>query len=232
MESRKPLFVYDCDGTLQGPTAFAYGLAKKFNQTNLSCAEFKKQYPGEKVLLPGMADLVRYTAILGNNVLISGGSPDKEGCSGLLELKNYFQNWQFNGKDVPWGHTPNNLIKASPVIAKTLLQTFHPSWIMVIGDSDVDDYAMGLYLSIFASKMPQSDKSHAPVEVLFMKRGMKDEECCIDAAVPLVAFESGLQMKQFVEEFVSDRQKQERGAHASSMLQERLKHLKLLAPSK
>ena len=230
MENRKPLFIYDCEGTLQAPAAFVYGLTKKCKQTNLSLPEFRAQNPEPMALLPGMADLVRYTATFGNNVLLSDGRPDLDGCQGLFALKDCFKNWQFEGKDAPWGRCPNNMIKACPTVAKALLQTFHPSWILVVGDS-VDDYMLAEYLAFYASQMPKADINYALTDILFLKRGMKEEDSCIDTVVPLVAFDSGIQMKQFVEEFVVSRQKQLVSA-SSLTLPEHLKRMKLLAPSK
>ncbi|MBR6412604.1 MAG: hypothetical protein IKS41_05545 [Alphaproteobacteria bacterium] len=91
METRKPLFIYDCDGTLQAPTMFTWALTKKLGLTNLSFQEYKLQKKAnQNAMLPGMADLVRYTATLGNNVLLSGGNIQADGCPELYDLKPYF----------------------------------------------------------------------------------------------------------------------------------------------
>ncbi len=43
MEQNKPLFIYDCDGTLQSPAMFSWALTKKLGLTNLSFQEYKQQ---------------------------------------------------------------------------------------------------------------------------------------------------------------------------------------------
>ena len=43
MEQQKPLFIYDCDGTLQSPAMFSWALTKKLGLTNLSFQEYKQQ---------------------------------------------------------------------------------------------------------------------------------------------------------------------------------------------
>ena len=62
MKKKEILFVYDCDGTLQSLPSVVWILAKKSNLTNLSCKEFKEKQPEQYAMIPGMADLIKYTA--------------------------------------------------------------------------------------------------------------------------------------------------------------------------
>lgn len=204
MKKQKPLFVYDCDGTLQAPTAFVWGIIKKTTKKELSLLDFKAQHPGPKAMLPGMADLVRYTSTIGHNVLLSGGNPKLDGCPELLSLKNYFQDWSFEGKIVPWGNAPNNLLKSSHLVTHALLTTFLPSQVIVLGDS-VDDY-------ILAYHFANPRKTGNPIEdqeiqaaippVIFLRRA-PSEESAPNGLPPCFSAESGAQMQHLIDKFLN-----------------------------
>ena len=144
MDERKVLFVYDCDGTLIAPTVFVWALAKKEGKTTESLGEFKKKH-GKKAMIPGMEELVRWTAKDGVNVLISGGDPEHDGCPELTKLKEegLFADWKCDGQDVPWGKEPIGLLKDDPKVAEGLLKHFNPKLVIVIGDS-ASEYIMAL----------------------------------------------------------------------------------------
>ena len=138
-QQRKPLFILDCDGTLDAFSGiFVYGLMKQLHLTDMSLTEFKKEYGIGKVMFPGMANLVKYMAEQGNVVLLSGGDPVNEGSAELKSLikEGCFQNWKFNGADVPLGKEPEGVHKSNPLVARALLKEFDPSYVVVIGDSE------------------------------------------------------------------------------------------------
>ena len=137
MDDRKVLFVYDCDGTLIGPSALVWALAKKEGKTKDSILAFKKKHP-QKAMIPGMEELVRWTANDGINVLLSGGDPLNEGCPELNKLieEGLFTNWKCEGKDVPLGREPIGYPKESQTVANELLKYFNPKLVIVIGDME------------------------------------------------------------------------------------------------
>ena len=61
MDNKKVLFVYDCDGTIIGPSVFVWALAKKEGKAIEPLNVFKKKYP-QKAMIPGMEELIRWTA--------------------------------------------------------------------------------------------------------------------------------------------------------------------------
>ena len=135
MKKNAPLFIYDCDGTLELPIIFAYAYEKQKNK-NMTLAEFKAAHPDEKkLMISGMADLIKYTASIGNNVLLSGGNPEVEASQELKSLFPQFQNWKHKGEDVPFGREPPALLKNNPEVAQSLIEHFKPSKVIVIGDS-------------------------------------------------------------------------------------------------
>ena len=144
MENQKPLFIYDCDGTIIGPSVFVWALAKKEGKTTETLGEFKKKH-GKKAMIPGMEELIRWTAKDGVNVLLSGGDPEHDGCSELTKLKEegLFTNWKCEGKDVPWGKEPIGYLKDDTKIAEALLKHFNPRLVIVIGDS-ASEYILAL----------------------------------------------------------------------------------------
>ena len=137
MDDRKVLFVYDCDGTIIGPSVFVWALAKKEGKTKESLTEFKKKHP-KKAMIPGMEELIRWTAKNGVNVLLSGGDPEHDGCPELTKLKEegLFTDWKCEGKDVPWGKEPVGYLKDDPKVAEALLNYFKPKLVIVIGDNE------------------------------------------------------------------------------------------------
>lgn len=137
MKKNAPLFIYDCDGTLELPIIFAYAQEKQKNKNmTMSLAEFKAAHPDEKkLMISGMADLIKYTNSIGNNVLLSGGDPTTEGSKELKSLFPLFQNWKHKGKEVSFGREPENLLKNNPEVAQSLIDYFKPSKIIIIGDS-------------------------------------------------------------------------------------------------
>ena len=144
MDDRKVLFVYDCDGTIIAPTVFVWALAKKEGQTTESLSEFKKKH-AQKAMIPGMEELIRWTAKEGVNVLISAGDPEHDGCPELTKLKEegLFTDWKCDGKDVPWGKEPVGYLKDDPKVAEELLKYFNPKLVVVIGDS-ASEYILAL----------------------------------------------------------------------------------------
>lgn len=96
-------------------------------------------------MIPGMEELVRWTAKDGVNVLISGGDPEHDGCPELTKLKEegLFTNWKCEGKDVPWGKEPIGYLKDDPKVAEALLKHFNPKLVIVIGDS-ASEYILAL----------------------------------------------------------------------------------------
>ena len=197
MLSKKPLFIYDRDGTLQSLIGFAWALTRKEKKSDISLQEFKEQnFNEDRALLPEMAELVRYTATLGYNVLISGGDP-KECCKNMLALQKYFQNWQFQGKDVAWGTSPEHFSKVSREVAKGLFDYFRSERIVVIGDS-LDDYVLALHLSYFAKLYAKEHNQKQP-EVIMILRNGPQKESTLDGVVPLITVESGAQMKQVIQ---------------------------------
>ena len=146
MDERKVLFVYDCDGTIIGPSVFVWALAKKEGQTTETLSEFKKKH-AKKAMIPGMEELIRWTAKEGINVLISGGDPEHDGCPELTKLKEegLFTDWKCDGKDVPWGKEPVGYLKDDPKVAEELLKYFNPKLVVVIGDS-ASEYILALRL--------------------------------------------------------------------------------------
>ena len=144
MDDRKVLFVYDCDGTIIAPTMFAWALAKKEDKTVEPLNEFKKKHP-RKAMIPGMEELIRWTAKNGINVLLSGGDPENDGCPELTKLKEegLFTNWKCDGVDVPWGKEPIGYSKDDPKVAEGLLKHFNPWLVVVIGDS-ASEYILAL----------------------------------------------------------------------------------------
>ena len=144
MDERKVLFVYDCDGTIIGPSVFVWALAKKEGKTTETLGEFKKKH-GKKAMIPGMEELIRWTAKDGVNVLLSGGDPEHDGCPELTKLKEegLFANWKCEGKDVPWGKEPVGHLKDDPKTAEASLKHFNPKLVIVIGDS-ASEYILAL----------------------------------------------------------------------------------------
>ena len=144
MDERKVLFVYDCDGTIIGPSVFVWALAKKEGKTTETLSEFKKKH-SKKAMIPGMEELIRWTAKDGINVLISGGDPEHDGCPELTKLKEegLFTDWKCDGKDVPWGKEPVGYLKDDPKVAEGLLKYFNPQLVVVIGDS-ASEYILAL----------------------------------------------------------------------------------------
>ena len=137
MADKKRLFVYDFDGTIVAPLFALYASARSKNP-DLTFAEFKAQSGHvQKALIAGMKELIRYTATLGQNVLVSGGDPvgDAENNPELKELLGYFKSWVYEGKEVSFGKEPEGLLKENPKVAKGLLKAFDPSEVVVIGDS-------------------------------------------------------------------------------------------------
>lgn len=203
MKERKPLFIYDCDGTLQGPPAFVYGAYKAAKLTNLSLQEFKAQCPEKMALYPGMDELVRFTFTKGHNVLISEGWPDEEACKGLKDLRPFFQDWKFNGEDVIWGRTPGRYIKASKEIAEGVLDFFDPSVAFIIADS-VDDLHFGQILSFCLKERYRKNQIEAPVPVVaFMRQGISSESC-LNSEVPVISVQTGGQMKSIIEGWIKN----------------------------
>ena len=144
MDERKVLFIYDCDGTIIAPTVFVWALAKKEGKTTETLSEFKKKH-AKKAVIPGMEELIRWTAKEGVNVLISGGDPEHDGCPELTKLKEegLFTDWKCDGKDVPWGKEPVGYLKDDPKVAEELLKYFNPKLVVVIGDS-ASEYVLAL----------------------------------------------------------------------------------------
>ena len=144
MDDRKVLFVYDCDGTIIAPSVFVWALAKKEGKATESLGEFKKKHP-KKAMIPGMEELIRWTARDGVNVLLSGGDPENDECPELTRLKEegLFANWRCDGKDVPWGKEPVGYLKDDPKVAEALLKHFNPKLVIVIGDS-TNEYILAL----------------------------------------------------------------------------------------
>ena len=192
MEQQKPLFVYDCDGTLQSPAMFSWALTKKLGLTNLSFQEYKEQTKAnQNSMLPGMADVVKYTATLGNNVLLSGGNIAADGCHELHDLKPYFQDWQFKGEDVPWGKVPGNVFKDNPIVADALQKAFNPSQVVVVGDC-LEEFLLAVNMKAIA----------------FIKRGASVEEEKLVGGVPhMYAFETGMEIKKKLQELFEPQQK-------------------------
>ena len=137
MDDRKVLFVYDCDGTIIAPTVFVWALSQKEGKTTESLGEFKKKHP-QKAMIPGMEELIRWTANDGVNVLLSSGDPEHDGCPELTKLKEegLFADWKCDGKDVPWGREPVGYSKDDPKVAEELLNYFKPKLVIVIGDNE------------------------------------------------------------------------------------------------
>ena len=213
MEEQKPLFVYDCDNTLQSTMAVVWGKLKLQQLTTLSKEEFVQQNSDElnssKAMLPGMADMVRYTATKGNNILISDGNPGQEdGCKELRhDLKNYFQNWSYKGEEVEWGRTPNLMPKEHLEVSKELYKTFVPSQIFVIGDS-VEDYDLALSLAYCIKKYARLVKTpHIKPAVVFFKIGPSGETV-LNAKVPVVTAPSGAALQQAIAAYLEPDQKQ------------------------
>lgn len=144
MDKGKVLFVYDCDGTIIGPSMFVWALARKEGKMVEPLNEFKKKHP-RKAMIPGMEELVRWTAKDGINVLLSGGDPENNGCPELTKLKEegLFTDWKCDGVDVPWGREPIGYSKDGPKVAEELLKYFNPKLVIVIGDSS-SEYILAL----------------------------------------------------------------------------------------
>ena len=205
MAKQKPLFIYDCDGTLQTLVARAWAMAKKENKTDLSLAEFRAQHPGETAMLPGMANVVRYTDSLGDNVLVSDGNPGEEGCPELQELRveNRFKGWKYKGREVKWGQSPDHMSKVERSVAEELLKNFLPSKIVVIGDT-LDDYILALHIAHFVNSIELPDKTfQRPQVIAFIKRGVPTESC-ENAQVPVFAVDSGQEMQQLIQNLIEE----------------------------
>ena len=144
MDDRKVLFVYDCDGTIIAPSVFVWSLAKKRGITTESLGEFRQKH-AKKAMIPGMEELIRWTAKNGINVLLSGGDPEHDGCPELTKLKEegLFANWKCDGQDVPWGKEPVGYFKDDPMVAEGLRKHFNPWLVVVIGDS-ASEYILAL----------------------------------------------------------------------------------------
>ena len=192
MEQKKPLFIYDCDGTLQAPVMFAWAISKKLALTKLSLQEYKQQTKAnQNAMLPGMADLVKYTATLGNNVLLSGGNIERDGCPELHDLKPYFKDWQFGGQDLSWGKVPEGVFKDNPIVSDALQKAFNPSQIVLIGDC-LEEFLLAVNMKAIA----------------FIKRGASVEEEKLVGGVPnLFAFETGIEIKKKLQELFEPQQK-------------------------
>ena len=212
MEKRKPLFVYDCEATLQGPVPFAWALTKKLGQTNLSLAEFRALHAHSEAMFPGMADLVRYTATIGNNILLSGANPQEIGCPELLTLKPFFQDWQFNGKDVAWGQTPEQLHKENILIAQALYQQAEPTSVVIIGDS-LEEYILARHMAYCMNKAYASDQNTLKQHfTLFLKRG-PIEDSYANGMTPVVSVETGAQMLRLLQNLYSVPKRRTRNIH-------------------
>ena len=140
MKKNAPLFVFDCDGTLELPVVFAYAQEKQKNKDmTMTLAEFKAAHPDEKkLMISGMADFIKYASEIGNVVLLSGGDPVAEGSKELKSLFPLFQKWEIEGKEVPFGREPTGLLKNTPEVAQGLRDYFNPSKVVVIGDSTAE----------------------------------------------------------------------------------------------
>ena len=199
MNQRSLLCIYDMAGTVQGPVSVAWAYAKK-EQPNLTLSAFKAQQQGQHALFPGMSELIRYTATQGTNLLLSDGNPETEGCPDLIALSPCFQPWHVDGKQVPFGKVPNNLMKVDPTVAKLLLESFSPEFVVVIGDS-LDDYILAHHLARYM-KMKQPRRVVSPV--LFINRGRDfAEENVRDGTPPVFFAESGQQIQGIIQEFVA-----------------------------
>ena len=202
MRNSKPLFIYDRDGTLQSLLSYAWALTRKEEMSDIFHKDFIEQNFNEATaLLPGMIDLVRFTASLGYNVLVSDGDPLGH-CSNLRALQEYFQQWKFKGKDVIWGSSPEHLSKVSRVVAKGLVDYFRPSQIIVIGDS-LDDYVLALHLSYFAKLSAKKNNHPAPSVITLLRKGPQHESA-LNCEVPLITAETSAQMKQIIQQLVAN----------------------------
>ncbi|MBR6412846.1 MAG: hypothetical protein IKS41_06795 [Alphaproteobacteria bacterium] len=150
LETQKPLFIYDWYGTVEAPwwTVFlieqyqerhmAKAEGRKYHPTK-TLAEFKKQHNNQNTLLiPGMAETIRFTHSNGNNILLSDGNHLEEACPELLALADYFKPWVFDGKLIEFGCKPGTKSKTDPEVAKALIKQFEPNKIFVIGDSNTE----------------------------------------------------------------------------------------------
>ena len=200
MEQRRPLVIYDAEGTIYGPVAYARARCRQEGTTHLSLEEFKKQNPGGKAMLPGMLDLMEYTAIFSNNVLVSEGDPLNAGCKQLVENRHLFQNWRFDEDHVEWGRVPNNLSKAHRSVVRELLKTFEPNQVAVIGDS-TSDYIMAFHF--FVLMQQEFHIPSSPPPVLFFKMLSADEGVsdAPDGKPPVFFVRSGMQIKEKLDEF-------------------------------
>lgn len=198
MKEHQPLFVYDRDGTLQTLSAVVRAHMKvHFGQATPSLQEFKAQY-GPTAMFPGMADLVRYTATLGNNILISGGKPE-DCCPELQALRPFFQDWTFKNKIVPWGTLPNNLPKDHALIVQELVKNVKPNRVVVIGDS-LEEYMMACRFAYYMKEMlPLSQQGPAPAVVTFLRPGL-EQDTQMDSVVPVFSVQSATQMKHIMEQ--------------------------------
>jgi len=137
MNKQKPLFVYDCDGTMCAPIVWAWALYKQDPNFRLSMKEFKEKNSDSSVaLLPGISDLIQYTNQVGYNILLSGGDPSSHSNLELHSTFKYFKNWEFEDQKVAFGQEPESVHKTHPDIVKNLLKNFNPNRVVVFGDSE------------------------------------------------------------------------------------------------
>ena len=153
----KVLFIYDKDNTLEVMAGMAYAIQRQLNP-KLSFSEFRTKNKESHLMLPGMADVIKHTAKLGNNILISGGNPLESSCNELRSLFLYFKTWNHKRKPVPFGQAPKPLTKSSPEVAESLRQNFMPKKIIVFGDSE-EEYmlAKNIKADVLFLRAPQKD---------------------------------------------------------------------------
>jgi len=200
MKKNVPLIIWDCDGTIQTMSAFAYASHKR-SDPGLSRDAFKAQNPGEIAMLPGMAEMIDYTDSKGyNNVLISEGDPSAGGCAQLLARKDRFKNWKFQGETVEWGCVPKQVDKVNIKLTNELVAEFEPSKVIVIGDS-LREYAEALNCLV---SMKQKFGPQAGSSVVFIKMGPPDEtaEDVDDSHPPVYFVKSGMEMKPIIDKFL------------------------------
>ena len=148
--NKRPLFIYDWYGTVEAPLWSAYMVEqcqeKRIASANgheyhpsQTMAEFKSQHQNQKTtLISGMAELIRFTDSIGNNILLSDGSHLDDACSELLALACHFKQWTFDGKLIKFGCKPETKSKSDPEVAEALIKQFNPSKVFVIGDSNTE----------------------------------------------------------------------------------------------
>ena len=179
------LTIYDCEGTLQVFSGIARAHSKKLGVPFVAT--------GSKALIPGMDELICYTADIWKNVLLSGGNPEKDGCQELHNRRDRFQDWRYKGEPVKWGQTPQNLSKASPEVAVGLVDEFGPGRAMVFGDSE-EDYILAFHLARELEKRLPPEQQKHPL-VVFFKLGDPNPElqAVRDSKVPFIPVANGFE---------------------------------------